>query len=457
MWRSQKQLVKFLRQKLTAVKRAEKHVQDSLARIAKEKRGDNKELHFRLTEYQDEIKLTRHSLEAEMRADRILLKNIIKTWKEIKSLRETDKCINTSLKLIIKKEPTNKAADTAEWERDVDEEVEEVKREVDEEHRAAMAVYKEKLDVWKTQRARKKEAKKRQKQRSKRPESETETNQDIEQAEKDRAILDEFEITKPEKPQQVTAADLRDRILQKYDEIRRKPGEPMLYPELSNGASITATKQCPSKEQQRRADVNRYKVYVRITFNNKEVSRTPARLLGQDFTVHFAQIFNVEIVQWPESIKIEIFETAGLTSTLLAEVYAPIPDVNMTGDNVLLNELEFSSSQKISHTHAGVGSDVQMTFAVCEEDQQVSTLLTSGTLTTSVSWAVSSDGKALVPPVAPRSDQLQGAMAAVDIISALGMAGMTDMDKLIKWISQARLDPNDPSNADLMYLLRVSP
>ena len=53
------------------------------------------------------------------------------------------------------REPTNKAADTAEWERDVDEEVEEVKREVDEEHRAAMAVYKEKLDVWKTQRARK--------------------------------------------------------------------------------------------------------------------------------------------------------------------------------------------------------------------------------------------------------------------------------------------------------------
>ena len=30
------------------------------------------------------------------------------------------------------------------------------------------------------------------------------------------------------------------------------------------------------------------------------------RLLGQDFTVQFAQIFNVEIVQWPESIKIEV-------------------------------------------------------------------------------------------------------------------------------------------------------
>ena len=51
---------------------------------------------------------------------------------------------------------------------------------------------------------------------------------------------------------------------------------------------------------------------------------------------------------------------------------------------------------------------------------------------------------------------LSSVMAAVDIISALGMAGMTDMAKLVKWISQARIDPNDPSNADLMYLLRVS-
>ena len=30
------------------------------------------------------------------------------------------------------------------------------------------------------------------------------------------------------------------------------------------------------------------------------------RPLGQDFTVRFAQIFNVQIVQWPESITIEV-------------------------------------------------------------------------------------------------------------------------------------------------------
>jgi len=38
------------------------------------------------------------------------------------------------------------------------------------------------------------------------------------------------------------------------------------------------------------------------------------RPLGQDFRVHFARIFNVEIMHWPESIKLEvrIYLTGGL-------------------------------------------------------------------------------------------------------------------------------------------------
>ena len=30
------------------------------------------------------------------------------------------------------------------------------------------------------------------------------------------------------------------------------------------------------------------------------------RPLGQDFRVHFARVFNVEIIYWPESIKLEV-------------------------------------------------------------------------------------------------------------------------------------------------------
>ena len=46
-------------------------------------------------------------------------------------------------------------------------------------------------------------------------------------------------------------------------------------------------------------------------------------------------------------------------------------------------------------------------------------------------------------------------MKMMDAVAALGVAGMSDMDKLTKWIAESRLDPNDPSNAELMYLMRV--
>ena len=47
------------------------------------------------------------------------------------------------------------------------------------------------------------------------------------------------------------------------------------------------------------------------------------------------------------------------------------------------------------------------------------------------------------------------AMKGMDAVAGIGMTGMADMDKLTKWISESRLDPNDPSNAELMHLMRV--
>ena len=44
----------------------------------------------------------------------------------------------------------------------------------------------------------------------------------------------------------------------------------------------------------------------------------------------------------------------------------------------------------------------------------------------------------------------------LDVIQSIGMSSAADLDKLAKWIEESRLDPNDPSNADLMYLMRVS-
>lgn len=47
------------------------------------------------------------------------------------------------------------------------------------------------------------------------------------------------------------------------------------------------------------------------------------------------------------------------------------------------------------------------------------------------------------------------AMKKLDPLAAMGAAGVTDIEKLSKWVTESRLDPNDPSNADLVFLFQV--
>lgn len=56
----------------------------------------------------------------------------------------------------------------------------------------------------------------------------------------------------------------------------------------------------------RREDVRRRSVYLKVVFNRKEVSRTVSRPLGADFRVHFGQIFNLQIFNWPESLMLQV-------------------------------------------------------------------------------------------------------------------------------------------------------
>ena len=63
----------------------------------------------------------------------------------------------------------------------------------------------------------------------------------------------------------------------------------------------------------------------------------------------------------------QIYETTGLSTTLLSEVYSAIPESNITADNVHLEELEFSSDQRVSHSHEGVGSSEHL---ACDRQQK---------------------------------------------------------------------------------------
>ena len=140
--------------------------------------------------------------------------------------------------------------------------------------------------------------------------------------------------------------------------FKRKPGEPILKVELQNGAVITPTEKCPRGEQLRRADMKNSKYMVKIVFNDMEVARTAVRSMTSDFIVQFGEILNIRILQWPESIKLEIIDAS--TMKPICQVFAPLPEHNvLSTQNNQLSELQFSCQQIIQYNrHDGVGCGV---------------------------------------------------------------------------------------------------
>lgn len=67
----------------------------------------------------------------------------------------------------------------------------------------------------------------------------------------------------------------------------------------------------------RREDILKHSLFIKILFNNKEVSRTVTVRLGHDFRVHMGQIFNLQIFNWPESIKLQVYMAAKTAYRLL--------------------------------------------------------------------------------------------------------------------------------------------
>ncbi|TNM87556.1 hypothetical protein fugu_005777 [Takifugu bimaculatus] len=204
-------------------------------------------------------------------------------------------------------------------------------------------------------------------------------------------------------------------------------------------------------EKNRRQDVARRSFFVRILYNDKEVSRTESRALSNDFKMHFGQMFNLKIVNLPQSINLQVFEEIGLTRSLLAQVFIPVPEPSVVTGQVPLEELEFSSNQRVMFDHEGVGSDVPVTFEPDGSNSQ--TLLTSGKVSCCASWGAGEDGVPLAPPVHKKTGGIHNRL---DAVSCIGASGLYDVKKIGEWAAQSRLDPNDPKNTSIMQLLKVA-
>ncbi|NWU46491.1 C2D2A protein, partial [Dromas ardeola] len=392
-----------------------------------------------IPEYKIEIRQTRRLRDAEQEKDRMLLKTIIKVWKQIKSLRDFQKFTNTPMKLYLRKEEVDRRSDEKAYEAEIQAEVNELLEESMEEYEKKMEEYKTELQEWKSWK--KTQSKKKKKKKDIHEEEESVEDGDLGE-----------ERVKPIPPKMVNSLEIEQQVREKADNCRRKPGEPVLIPELVLSGSITPTELCPRPEVLRREDVKKRSAFIKVLFNSKEVSRTVTRPINSDFRVHFGQIFNLQIFNWPESLKLQVYETMGMSSTtLLAEVFIPVPETTILTGSAPLEEIEFSSNQRVMLDHEGVGSGVSFSFEADGSNKM--TLMTSGKVSNSVSWTVGDKGIPLIPQ---QNTGIPSALKNIDAIASIGTSGLTDMKKLAKWAAEAKLDPNDPNNAALMQLIMVA-
>ncbi|XP_062991570.1 coiled-coil and C2 domain-containing protein 2A isoform X1 [Elgaria multicarinata webbii] len=437
--RKQRNLTKLLTDKLRALRNAFQSILDT-----SESGVLNPVAQQSITEYKLEIRQTRRLRDAEQEKDRALLKALIKVWKEIKSLRDFQRFTNTPLKLYLRKEEVDQRLDEEEYEGDIQAEIAELLDENIEEYEKKMEEYKTQLQEWKSWKKAQKIRRKKKKKTSQNPEDEeTEDSENVE------------EPVKPMPPPGVDRLQVELQVRERAGRIRRKPGEPVLIPELSLTGSITPNELCPRAEISRREDVKKRSLFVKVLFNSKEVSRTVSRQISSDFRIHFGQIFNLQIFNWPESLKLQLYETVGLGSAnLLMEVFIPIPETTVLTGRAPIEEIEFSSDQRVVLDHEGVGSGVPFSFETDGSNKMI--LMTSGKVSCSVSWAVGENGIPLIPPVSQKNAGITSALKNIDAISSIGTSGLTDMKKLARWVAETKLDPNDPSNAALMQLIMAA-
>uniref|UniRef100_A0A672YAS7 Coiled-coil and C2 domain containing 2A n=1 Tax=Sphaeramia orbicularis TaxID=375764 RepID=A0A672YAS7_9TELE len=383
---------------------------------------------------------TRQLRDGEQEKDRTLLKNIIKVWKEIKALRDFQKFTNTPYKLYLRRENVDRVSDEREYEREIMAEVVELEAEKEEEYQRKLAEYKKQLEEWKLWRKKQAQA-------------------DAEDDDEDRDVSEsegpvEDGPSKPEPPEKPDLDSTEQGVREKASRIRRKPGEPILIPELSASGNITTSDVCPRPEVARREDVARRSLFIKILYNNKEVTRTVSRSLNSDFRVHFGQIFNLKIVNCPQSICLQVYEEIGSSCSLLAQVFVPVPEPSVLTGSGVIEEFEFSSNHRVMFDHEGVGSDVPLSLEADGSNKQI--LLTSGKVACCVSWGIGEDDVPLAPPVSQQPGGLHSGMGRFDAVSYIGASGLYDMKKIGEWATQSRLDPNDPNNASIMQLLQVA-
>uniref|UniRef100_H9GB19 Uncharacterized protein n=1 Tax=Anolis carolinensis TaxID=28377 RepID=H9GB19_ANOCA len=202
----------------------------------------------------------------------------------------------------------------------------------------------------------------------------------------------------------------------------------------------------PRNEQKRRDRVKLEKYLIKIYYNNKLVSSTPEAPLCQEFKVMFQQMFRIQVLNWPESLCLEVSKKP----SLLARVYLAVPSVFILKSKDVLDEVEFSCEQQVYPLDGAVGSNVPF---LLENETEELCILTSGKVIYSLFWAVDDKGVPLAPTFQPISVGSTSMSRNVRSGRGIGTWWHSDIQKCIEWANEANIDPNDPDYTDLFELI----
>ena len=368
-----------------------------------------------LREYCQEIRDVRELNDIECLKDKQMLINILKIWKEIKSAREMQGFIATSTKLLVFKEEVDHQVELEKWNNMLAEIIEEEKVGAVKSFKLKQSQYKNDLAEWKLKF---KEMKKQSKEKNN--------------------TASETMPPRPKPPPKPSLKELRIKVEENAKRCHKLPGDPSIKVELCHSTPITLLDQCPVPEQKRRNDIPKTTYYGKLFYNNNEVTKLPEATLTPSFNVNFSETVYLQVVHWPESIKLELWDS----SEKLTDIFLSVPPSDCHTGNTELESLEFSTNQKVAPSGtSAVGSNIAN-----ESDGKIS--LTSGKIVAVSAWVRTEDGKVL----APRRHGLSAFFGRADPVQYIGAKNLNDMSKVMQWIQEAKLDPNDPRNAPLLHL-----
>ena len=418
----------------------------------------------RLFSYRTEIKSIRSERDLIAKSEKELVKSILSAWKDLRDLRKKQNFTITGYKMLIHKEHTSASDDKTAWDFEIEQEYLEKQHEFEEIKESKLKCYEEDLEKWKVLHAERKEVRQRHKKHQKDMEK-GKGSIDAKIFADDEELLAQPEPDKPVPPPEFSEAKERQEIETRAKEFRRHPGEPKLFLELQlNGKTTPAADIYDNREINRRNAVTKTKIFFKVFFNGKEVCQSSLKLIGQDFIIPVGQIFPIQIIHWPDTLKIQIIEGSTLRTSVLAEVSVPIPGPSSSIDKADVAVHEFVSEQLVSHGHAGLGSGQQ--FSTLADNSAVATDSTRGQLYVRLGWATAPDtGQILAPPAHhwpdswdrrdPKVSTITSTIRVVNIIfcqcytalvqvvdhvtEVFDSDGRVDPDKLEEWLLNHRI------------------